>query len=65
MNMKAITCWMLIVMALTVFLTLGGQTLAAEDDGGAADGGCEILRQVPGTVYLAVEDEGPAEDLKE
>jgi hypothetical protein len=63
--MKTVACWMLIVMALTVFLSLGGQAVAEEGDGGTGDGGCEILRQVPGTICLAVEDEGPAEDIKE
>ena len=55
---------MLIVMALTVLLTLGGQTIAEEGDGTTV-GDCEILRQVPGAVYLTVEDEGPADDSKE
>ncbi len=63
--MKTITCWMLIVMVLTAFVTLGGQVLAAEDDGGTGEGSCEFLRQAPATIFLSAGDGGPAEVLNE
>ncbi|HOM60048.1 MAG TPA: hypothetical protein PLP49_01225 [Anaerohalosphaeraceae bacterium] len=64
--MKTVAYLMLIMMALTFFLTLGS-TVSAEEDDGLTVGSCEVFRSLPAALCLTVEgdDGGLAEEISE
>lgn len=65
--MKTVAYLMLIMMALTFFLTLGSTVSAEEDDGLTVGGTCEVFRSLPAALCLTVEgdDGGPVEEIPE
>lgn len=64
--MKTVAYLMLIMMALTFFLTLGSTGSAEEDDGLTEGGLCEVFRCLPAALCLTTEgDSGPVEEIFE
>jgi len=65
--MKTVAYLMLIMMALTFFLTLGSTVSAEEDDGLTEGGLCEVFRSLPAALCLTTEgeDSGPVEEIFE
>lgn len=60
--MKTAAYLILMLMALTLFLTVGS-TAAADDGDGQTIGGCELFRSLPAAFcVVADEDNGPDND---